>query len=90
VRETVFGGTLYVAAIALATIYLFALLPVASLGVVANADYTSLECPGAMQCSDAASVRTFALLYVLSAPLVWLLFKWLRAAARAFRTEEDA
>ena len=78
------------AAIVLASVYLFALLPVVFVGFVANADYGYLVCPGAVQCSDAASARTIAVFFVLAAPIVWLLFKALRTAARALQPEEDA
>ena len=77
-------------AMVLASSYLLALLPVAFIGFAANADYDYLDCPGAMQCSDAAFVRTIAVVYIILAPLVWLLWKLLRFAARSIRTEEDA
>ena len=88
-RGTITGGMLNATAIALATTYSLALLPVLFLGFVAHADYDYLDCPGAMQCSDAASVRTMAVVYVLAAPVIWLLFKALRAAARRLRTEQN-
>lgn len=74
----------------LVTIYLLALVPVALLGLVANADYGSLGCRGATQCGDAASGRTMALVYVLMAPFVLLLVRMLRVGAGALQKENKA
>ena len=86
-RRTIASGILSGAAVVLVGIYLLALLPVALLGLAAHADYGYRGCPGGIQCSDAASVRTLAAAYVFAAPIIWLLFKTLRAAGAALLRE---
>ncbi len=78
------------AATLLVAIYLLALVPILLFGIVAKMDYDHLDCPAANQCSDAASVMTLAVLYVLAAPVLALLFTLLRAAARAVEAQEKA
>jgi uncharacterized membrane protein len=87
VLRTIIGGVLSAAAKGLIAIYLLALLPAVFLGIVAYADYQNLACPGANQCSDASSVMTLTIVFVSVAPIVWLLFKALRAA-RIVRAED--
>ena len=86
----VLGWTLNMAGIVLIATYVLALVPIVLLGLVANADYGNLGCPGAMQCSDASSARTLALAYVLTAPVVFLVSKVLRVGARALKSESEA
>ena len=88
VQRTIISGVLSGAAIGLVAIYLLGLPAFVFLGIVAYADYQNLGCPGANQCSDAASVMTIASAFVFVAPAVWLLFKALRAAARILRAED--
>lgn len=78
------GRVLKAVSVTFAVIYLVGLIPAATFGLIANADYAYLGCPGASQCSDAAVIRTAALIYFLAGPVVFLFAMALRALVRAW------